>query len=79
MIAIRALIQMEAANQRDEQHAEDLKIKQALLEQKGGHVDSSIPTGVVLLERPCVTAEEWESVKAETDVNPVAGKMPVCE
>jgi hypothetical protein len=60
MIGIRALIQMETANQRDEQHAEDLKIKQALLEQKGGHVDASIPTGVVLLERPCVSLDEWQ-------------------
>lgn len=60
MIAIRALIQMETANQRDEQHAEDLKIKQALLEQKGGHVDESIPTGVVLLERPCTSIDVWQ-------------------
>jgi hypothetical protein len=60
MIAIRALIQMETANQRDEQHAEDLQIKQALLEQRGGHVDESIPTGVVLLERPCVSLDEWQ-------------------
>jgi len=55
-----ALIQMEAANQRDEQHAENLKIKQALLEQKGGHVDASIPCGVVLLERPCTSMDEWQ-------------------
>jgi hypothetical protein len=60
MIGIRALIQMEAANQRDEQHADNLKIKQALLEQRGGHVDESIPCGVVLLERPCTSIDVWQ-------------------
>ena len=78
-IAERTALAMERANQRDEQHAEDLKIKQALLEQKGGHVDKSIPTGVVLLERPCVTVEEWESVKAEAESDPQVGRIPDCE
>jgi hypothetical protein len=79
MIAIRALIQMETANQRDEQHAENLKIKQALLEQKGGHVDASIPTGVVLLERPCTSSEEWQqqvdfAAKEQTAQSKVVGE-----
>ncbi|MFT5328161.1 MAG: hypothetical protein ACI8P0_006073, partial [Planctomycetaceae bacterium] len=60
-IAERTALAMERANQRDEQHAEDLKIKQALLEQKGGHVDNSIPCGVVLLERSCTSLEEWQA------------------
>ena len=58
--AERTALQMEKINQADEHHAQELKIKQALLEQKGGHVDASIPTGVVLLERPCVSLDEWQ-------------------
>ncbi|MFT5328580.1 MAG: hypothetical protein ACI8P0_006493 [Planctomycetaceae bacterium] len=50
--AERTALAMERANQRDE---ENLKIKHALVEQKGGHVDDSIPTGVILLERPSPT------------------------
>lgn len=77
--AERTALQMEKINQADEHHAQELKIKQALLEQKGGHVDASIPTGVVLLERPCVTVEEWESVKAEAESDPQVGSIPDCE
>lgn len=60
-IACRNAIAMERANQRDEQHADDLKLKQAIVEQRGGHVDESIPTGVVLLSRPCTSVEEWQA------------------
>jgi hypothetical protein len=74
--AERTALQMEKINQADEHHADELKIKQALLEQKGGHVDNSIPTGVVLLERPCVTVEEWETVKAEAESGPQVGRIP---
>lgn len=61
MIAIRALIQMETANQRDEQHAENLQVKQAIIEQNGGVLGETIPTGVVLLERPSPTLEAWQA------------------
>jgi len=63
-IAERTAVAMERANQRDEQHAEDLKIKQALLEAKGGHTDESIPTGVVIFERPSVSIEDWQAEQA---------------
>lgn len=59
-IAERTALAMERTNQRDEQHADDMKIKQALLEARGGHTDESIPTGVVLLTRPSTSLEEWE-------------------
>lgn len=58
--AERTALQMEKINQADEHHAQELKIKQALLEQKGGHVDESIPCGVVLLERPCTSMDVWQ-------------------
>jgi len=60
-IAERTALAMERTNQRDEQHAADLKIKQALLEARGGHTDESIPNGVVILERPSPNIESWQA------------------
>ena len=61
-IAAKNALQMEKMNQRDEEFAEDLKIKRAVLEQRGGHVgDEAIPTGVVLLSRPDTSVDEWQA------------------
>lgn len=79
-IAERTALAMERANQRDEQYAEDLKIKQALVEQKGGHVDDSIPCGVILLERPSPTVEDWEAEQARAEVEQAAEQgRPECD
>lgn len=71
-IASRTALLMERTNQRDEierlkqERAEaDLKLKTAIVEQRGGNVGDSIPTGVVLLERPSPTMEDWEAEIAE--------------
>jgi len=64
--AERTALQMEKINQADEKHADEMRIKEALVEQRGGHVDESIPCGIVLLERPCTSIEEWQ---AEVAVN----------
>lgn len=45
-IAVGTVLAMERANQSFRYHAEDLKIKQAIAEQKRGHNDDLIPCGV---------------------------------
>lgn len=84
MIAIRALAQMEQANQRDElesvrqrQRDEELSLKRAIVENQGGNVGETIPTGVVLIPRPCQDVEEWERMVAEAEANPVTGDEPL--
>ena len=63
-IAAKNALQMEKMNQRDEEFAEDLKIKKAILESKGGHTDESVPCGIVLLERPLTKVKDWEAMVA---------------
>lgn len=66
-IAAKTALQMERINQADEHHADQMRLKEAILEQQGGHVDDSIPCGVVLLERPCTSVEEWQERMAEAE------------
>ncbi len=76
-IAAKTALQMEKLNQADEHHLENLEIKKAALEQRGGHLNDKIPTGVVLLERPCTDVESWLELCEEAEKNPVTGNEPI--
>jgi hypothetical protein len=78
-IAERTALAMERANQRDEHHSDDLEIKRALLEARGGHTDDSIPCGVVLLTRPCTSIEEWEAQVALAEADQKRNVDPMDE
>jgi len=58
---------MEKINQADAHHRAAMKLREAQLEQQDGHLDNSIPCGVVLLQRPCVTIEEWQAQVAKAE------------
>ncbi len=72
--AMKVILAAERLALDEEIRKADLSLKEKLAEQKDGDGDSFIPTGVVLLGRPCRTTEEWEEpvalAEADQKLNP---------